>query len=111
MIGFTASWKITLVVLATFPISIASSAVQMKTRSGQTFDFKSNSDEEIEDYNGALSSSFTHMRTVAAFSMQQKVCNIYMIATDKESKQRCEASYYGGAALGLSNATMFLTNS
>jgi len=35
LIGFTASWKITMVVLATFPLNIASAAIKMKDRSGQ----------------------------------------------------------------------------
>jgi ABC-type multidrug transport system fused ATPase/permease subunit len=35
VIGFTASWKITLVVLATFPINIAAGAMRMAERSGQ----------------------------------------------------------------------------
>lgn len=35
IIGFTASWKISLVVMATFPINIAAGAMRMAERSGQ----------------------------------------------------------------------------
>lgn len=35
ILAFTASWKISLVVLATFPLSIAASAVQMEAWQGQ----------------------------------------------------------------------------
>lgn len=35
IIGFTASWQISLVVLATFPLNIVASAIKMKAREGQ----------------------------------------------------------------------------
>lgn len=38
IIGFTASWKISLVVMATFPINIVAGAMRMAERSGQHLD-------------------------------------------------------------------------
>jgi ATP-binding cassette subfamily B (MDR/TAP) protein 1 len=84
IIGFTASWKITLVVIATFPINIVAGAMRMKERQGQkigdddgkTKKKKGNQPQEqnAEAGEGALiSAAFTHMRTVSAFSIQHQV--------------------------------------
>lgn len=59
-IGLSASWKITLVVLSTFPVNIAASAIQMQAIAGQQYDNSGGGDNS----SGALiSSAFTHMRT------------------------------------------------
>jgi ATP-binding cassette subfamily B (MDR/TAP) protein 1 len=68
ILGFTASWKIAFVVLATFPVSIAASAIQMQAIAGQ---HGTDGSEDLQA--GIISSAFTHMRTVAAFSVQFKV--------------------------------------
>ena len=52
IIGFTASWKITLVVLATFPINIAAGAMRMAERSGQHLE--TDDDKLLEDENKKL---------------------------------------------------------
>ena len=69
-LGLSASWKIALVVLATFPISIAASAVQMQAIAGQQYDTDSG---EGGGHGAIISSAFNHMRTVSAFSVQFKV--------------------------------------
>ena len=43
-IGLNASWKITLVVLATFPVNIAASAIQMQAIAGQQYDNSGSND-------------------------------------------------------------------
>ena len=68
-IGFSASWKISLVTVATFPISIAAAALQMQTLAGQQYD----TDVGKGGAGGIINSAFTNIRTVSAFSMQHKV--------------------------------------
>jgi len=99
-IGFGATWKISLVVLATFPLNIAAGMLRMKEREGQLcvsshiyltdiFHLTSVYSEDSEgkevqgsgEHGGVISSAFTHMRTVSALSMQHTVnlffANIY----------------------------------
>ena len=68
-IGFSASWKISLVTIATFPISIAAAALQMQTLAGQQYD----TDVGKGGAGGIINSAFTNIRTVSAFSMQHEV--------------------------------------
>ena len=139
ILGLQASWQIALVVLATFPISIAASVIRMKAFQGQSEDkvddeqllaesikkkklsSKKNpgifarfsrknkiiesedpDDEEVLEEeestsasnsimtNGGqgavISTAFTHMRTVSAFSMQHKVAEQYVRLTDLQSQ-------------------------
>jgi ATP-binding cassette subfamily B (MDR/TAP) protein 1 len=150
IIGFTASWKITLVVMATFPINIAAGAMRMAERSGQHGDSEKDDkksktaaresaikvkkmksmrslknldgENEIElapieaktvvkavkGGEGALiSSAFTHMRTISAFSMQYEVSKQYGEMTSEVSIYRQRRSYYSGFIFGVSQATMY----
>jgi ATP-binding cassette subfamily B (MDR/TAP) protein 1 len=105
-IGLNASWKISLVVLATFPINIAASAIQMQAIAGQQYDNSGNGDNS----SGALiSSAFTHMRTVSAFSVQHFVADEYASLTDGISKKRQSKSFLAGIGFGGSNCSLFLT--
>lgn len=144
-LGFSASWKIAFVVLATFPLSIAASAVQMQAVKGQQYDTDT-SEEETEKQpapkknakevspadasardvvtkidnssknstmsgsSGAvISTAFTHMRTVSAFSMHHKVAEHYAILTRRSAERRSERSIIAGLGFGGSNTSMFLT--
>jgi ATP-binding cassette subfamily B (MDR/TAP) protein 1 len=137
IIGFTASWKITLVVIATFPINIAAGAARMAERTGERID---DVDEKKDEKNrrekliksaskggnieiealkksddhankggegGLISSAFTHMRTVSAFSMQYEVSEQYGEMTQIGASRRQWGSYYSGCIFGTSQATMY----
>jgi hypothetical protein len=69
-LGLAASWKLGLVVLATFPLATFAAYIQMQAISGQQYD----TDVGGKAGHGSLiSSAFTQMRTVSAFSVQLKV--------------------------------------
>lgn len=106
-LGFVGSWKIALVILATFPITIASAAIRMKERSGQSF--FGNKEGESNGHAGAIATALINMRTVSAFSMQQKIANSYLEGTLAVSITRQWRSIYGGIASGFSLASMFFT--
>jgi hypothetical protein len=54
-----------------------------------------------------LSSAFTNMRTVCAFSMQHKVADHYSLITSRKSLLRMGKSYQAGVAFGFGQATQF----
>lgn len=141
----SASWKIALVVLATFPINIAASIVQissfaqvpeddtkeaeteMTAGKNSTVQYKPVAAGEAEDglkaapsgivsdkrgivsgnHSAVLSSAFTNMRTVCAFSMQHKVADHYVAITEQKAKLRMGKSYITGLAFGFGQATQF----
>jgi ATP-binding cassette subfamily B (MDR/TAP) protein 1 len=102
IIGFTASWRISLVVLATFPITIFAGIISARFTVGQNFDPSGDSHGEI------ISSGFLHMRTVTAFSMQHRICNLYEEKTEEASRHKKRMSVPGGLALGFLNLTTYL---
>ena len=104
-LAMNASWKLALVVIATFPVSIAASAVQMMAFAGQQYD----KDDKKENPGSIISSAFTHMRTVTAFSMQYKVSADFNALTRKQSLERCAKSWVGGLGFGAAQASMFCT--
>jgi ATP-binding cassette, subfamily B (MDR/TAP), member 1 len=57
IIGFTASWQITLVVIATFPLNIIASAIRMKARTGQAFEVKSSLPKPTIDHGNLISAA------------------------------------------------------
>ncbi|RYG70375.1 ATP-binding cassette domain-containing protein [archaeon] len=58
-----------------------------------------------------LSTAFTNMRTVSAFSMQHKVSHHYAIMTQEIASKRTERSIMAGWGFGGSNTVLFLTYS
>ena len=70
-IGFSASWKLSLVVVSTFPITIGAAAMQMAAIAGQQNKDKGTGGRG--NGGAVISSAFTSIRTVSAFSMQRKV--------------------------------------
>ena len=135
-IALDASWKIALVVIACFPLSIGASAVQMQAMQGQQYDTddgdntgdendkKSKSaqkngreqvpQEEVapkSDANGKvlLATAFLQMRTISAFSMQHHILNDYSQATEKISLQRIKRSIIAGIGFGGSQLALSYT--
>jgi ABC-type multidrug transport system fused ATPase/permease subunit len=137
-IGFSACWQISFVVLATLPINIMASAIQMQAIAGQQYEadepdtqVKANVPQkspksadgktpQIMEGKGRgkgkvakgelvessvigtspvamISTVFTNMRTVSAFSMQRKVLSHYTSVTQDKSTKRCEKSTMAGS--------------
>lgn len=118
ILSFSASWKITLIILATFPLIVVSSAIQMSAMTASQYedvhadDKKANSASTIkqtEDVNPntIIATAFTHIRTVSALSLQEEIAGQYATATRQRSSQRIERSIYGGLGFGSSNAIQF----
>lgn len=105
VLGFTANAKLAAVVLATFPVSIAASAVQMQAVAGQQYE----SVEGGVSSGAVIASAFNSMRTVSAFSMQQKVAAEFQSITRAESKSRAGRSWIGGLGFGCAQGCMFCT--
>jgi ABC-type multidrug transport system fused ATPase/permease subunit len=105
-LGFAASWKITLVVLATFPLMIASSAVRSAHMRGQVGDDQEG--EELSNAGGVISTAFCNMRTVHAFSVQFKVASQYAQVTRTGMKKKMKSSDFMGLSFGASNMVLFM---
>ena len=104
-LGFAATWKVSLVVLATFPINVIAGVIQEQNNLGQADKKASKSGGE----GAVISSAFNNMRTVAAFSMHYHVLDQYKAATGAISKKRIGEAALSGFLFGLSNAIVFCT--
>merc|ERR1711871_117962 len=109
-LGLSASWKIALVVLATFPVTIAASAIQMQAVAGQQYDNSGDDDEENDQSaGGIIDRAFNNMRTVCAFSMQQRCSDDYNTKTRAQAADRTASGITAGLGHGLSQACTFAT--
>jgi ATP-binding cassette subfamily B (MDR/TAP) protein 1 len=142
-LGFSAAWQIAFVVLACFPLSIASSAVQMQAIKGQQYDREEDdgaAPAPVEDskkknsptgsdvkkgsnttatkkseipvtggHGGMISTAFTHMRTVSAFSMHYAISSHYERITCRITANRTKRAFIAALGFGLSNTILFLT--
>ena len=106
VIGMTACYKLALVTMATFPFSVTAQKLRLKAIAGQNYD-----DNKVENNVNDISSAFTHMRTVNAFSMQEKISNKYAAATRMVAEKRSSRAFLAGAAFGLANSSQYLTYS
>ena len=106
-LGLAASWKVGLVVLATFPLSIVASGIQMQAFAGQQY----GSGEDSSSAGGTISTAFTNMRTVSAFSVQHKVSSQYIAMTRRESTGKTKGWIIAGIGFGGAQCVMFLTYS
>lgn len=59
------------------------------------------------NHSAVLSSAFTNMRTVCAFSMQHKVADHYVSITERKANLRMGKSPMSGLAFGFGQATQF----
>eukprot|EP01041_Mallomonas_annulata_P010883 gene10883-22722_t len=110
-IALSASWKMALVVLAAIPLNIMAYVIQTQALSGQllcTGDTSGDKGQRQARASGAISSAFTHMRTVSAFSMQTKICEEYADATRSASNGRMKNSGMIGLGFGFSISSIFL---
>lgn len=77
----------------------------MQAISGQQYDTTSDGG----GHDAMISTAFTHMRTVCAFSMQFKVAEDYALATRKISTVRESRSHVAGLGFGGANGSLFAT--
>jgi ATP-binding cassette subfamily B (MDR/TAP) protein 1 len=103
-LGFTATWKVSAVVLATFPLNVMAEMVVDQQMTGQT-----NKDEKSGQEGAIISTAFSSMRTISAFSMQFKILEEYSVMTKGDSYERKMKAFKSGFGFGLAQATLFCT--
>jgi len=103
-LGFSACWKLALVVVGTFPVNIIGGIINHQTQMGQAHVSASDGGE-----GSVIFTAFNNMRTVTAFSMQFKITTQYTAITQTAAISRIRKSLMMGAAFGFSNGTMFST--
>ena len=91
VLGMLASWQIALVVLATFPLNIIASGIQMAAMAGGLYD----KDDGTGGEGAIVGTAFTNVRTISAFSLQNKVSAVYNQITNKKSVERIHGALIG----------------
>ncbi|GLD97150.1 hypothetical protein PINS_up005833 [Pythium insidiosum] len=103
-IAFYYSWEMTLVLLATTPILIAASFVQMQMFAG------TNNNKETNDADNAagtlLSEAIGSIRTVASFSMERALHGAYTAFLDVSKSTDIKVGVAGGIAYSVSQGLM-----
>lgn len=104
-VGFVRGWKLSLVMIAVFPVIAAAGAIMAKAAT-------SGDAQNAEAYaaaNVTASQAITHVRTVAAFQAEEPILQRYsdLLALPKRVSVRVSA--LTGAANGSINASIFLT--
>jgi len=102
-IAFVATWKVSLVVFAIFPLVAAAGMVQMLVMGGLA-----NSDQDdLAEAAHTLSEAISGIRTVTAFSMGPLISKLYYEQLSGPLQRGTRKGFVGGAAFGLSNSIMF----
>ena len=106
--GFISCWKIGLVVIGAMVPLVLSGGVKMAAYSGQldSLIFGSAHDEDAETR--VISTAFTQMRTVTAFSVQYKIAKLYSALTLVKTERLKKKAWITGLAKGMAE---FITNS
>jgi ATP-binding cassette subfamily B (MDR/TAP) protein 1 len=78
------AWKMALVVLATFPITVVSAMIEDATYKGAQYGSADAKDSQKDV--DIISNAFTSMRTVTAFSVQYQVAALYEEVTLQRNK-------------------------
>ncbi|KAL6133606.1 hypothetical protein ACLB2K_065840 [Fragaria x ananassa] len=106
VIGFTANWKLALLILGVSPLLIIQGLLQTKFLKGFSGDAKAMYEEASQVANEAIGS----IRTVASFCSEQKVMNAYEKKCEGPMKQGVRLGVVSGVGFGFSFFVMFCTN-
>ncbi|KAM1108063.1 hypothetical protein PS2_004749 [Malus domestica] len=106
VIGFTANWKLMLVVLAFSPLILLQGTLQAKFLKGFSADAKIMYEEASQVANDAIGS----IRTVASFCSEKKVMEAYKKKCEGPLKQGVRLGVVSGSGFGFSFFLMFCTN-
>ncbi|RXH86364.1 hypothetical protein DVH24_017417 [Malus domestica] len=106
VIGFTANWKLMLVVLAVSPLILLQGTLQAKFLKGFSADAKIMYEEASQVANDAIGS----IRTVASFCSEKKVMEAYEKKCEGPLKQGVRLGVVSGSGFGFSFFLMFCTN-
>ncbi|KAK9922567.1 hypothetical protein M0R45_031028 [Rubus argutus] len=106
IIGFTANWKLALLILAVSPLMIMQGVLQTKCLKGFSADAKVMYEEASQVANDAIGS----IRTVASFCSERKVMDAYEKKCEAPMKQGVRLGVVSGVGFGFSFFVMFCTN-
>ncbi|CAH0474092.1 unnamed protein product [Peronospora belbahrii] len=105
-IAFFYSWQMTLILLAIFPVLVASSFIQAQAMAGTSGNKKNNDADTAAG--SLLSEAISSIRTVASFSMEVAVNTLYAGYLNVSKQADIKIGIVGGMAFGLSQGSMFL---
>ena len=103
IIAFTASWSMTLLVIATLPLLAVANYFQTKFMTG----FTSDADTLYNDANQTAAEAMGSIRTIAAFGMQDQICELYndgMVGPEKTVQKKANTA---GLGFSFSQFVMF----
>ncbi|POM72050.1 ABC Superfamily [Phytophthora palmivora] len=105
-IAFFYSWQMTLILLAAFPVLVASSFIQAQQMAGTSGNKKNNDADTAAG--SLLSEAIGSIRTVASFSMEVALNTLYVGYLDVSKAADVKIGIVGGLAFGVSQGAMFL---
>ena len=103
-IGFSYSWKMSLIVLGCIPIVGASIIIHAKFQMG----FAKTSDELYKDSTKILSEAVKNFRTVASFTSQKRILKLYTDALIKPLANSHSSAIISGVLFGIGQLVPFL---
>lgn len=111
-VAFSASYILSLLTLATFPIIAMGGAVQMQAMTGQQYDAGDNGKGEkigVETADGLLHSVFVNMRTLSSLHLQPSLSERYDNLTLAKSLIKRKRGLLTSLAFGFANAALYLS--
>jgi ATP-binding cassette subfamily B (MDR/TAP) protein 1 len=97
VIAFTASWRITLVVLAIAPLIAVGGAIQIKMMTGGLEDSK----KAFEECGAVATEALSAPRTVAAYGLQGATLAAFDVALNKPTKANIRAAWASGIGMSI----------
>ena len=103
VIAFIRGWMLTLLCFSTFPLMVAAQYFQMQFIAGAGGD----SNKNYQNAGGVASESISGMRTVAAFSSEKKIEELFDEALHEDGAGVKKTAFGAGLGQGFSLFTMF----
>lgn len=111
-VALSASYILSLLTLATFPIIAMGGAVQMQAMTGQQYETGGNGKDDkvgMETGESLLHSVFINMRTLSSLHLQPSLSSRYDSLTLHKSLIKRQRGLFVSLAFGFSNAALFLS--
>jgi len=102
IVAFSASWQVTLVILAIFPLIFLSNVLRMRAMKKTMQGSKS-----VQDVDSVATEAITNIRTVAAFVAEERTLEkLNLSLNDKLEKER-KSAMIGGVTYGISSSMFY----
>eukprot|EP00891_Asterochloris_glomerata_P005017 jgi/Astpho2/5017/Aster-05951 len=118
IIAFTAGWRMTLVVLATLPLTVAAYGVQSRFLIGFSAQADNHylmvtaphAEQHFQVANAVAARAISSIRTIAAFGLQPDICALYAQHLKAPSKRIQSSAISAGVAFGVANCVTYAVN-